>query len=543
MHEGPPSWRRYLRFWTDDATADVDEELRFHLDSRIAEFVAAGMSPDAARREALDRFGDVTRVAATCHTLSEQREMAMQRSEWMTALTQDLRYAVRQLLKAPALAIIATITIALGVGANSAIFSVVNAVLLRPLPYANSDRLMSLSERWPGGRDGNVSVGNFAEWRARSRSFEAISADAGTTFNLTGAGEPVRLYGARVTASFFKTGYMAPALGRYFNDDEDQQATRHVVVLSHPMWQSQLGGDPKVLGRELELSGEKYTVIGVAPREYSLTPEDEQLWVPIAFTPEQLAQHDEHGLSVFGVLKPGVTREMAAREMSVIERELHDRYPTTGTPTEVGVTALRDLLVTDYRAQLLVLLGAVGFVLLIACGNVANLLLARAASRQKEIAIRSALGAGRGRLVRQLLTESMTLAVVGGAVGVAVAQLGIRFLVTMSPPGVPRLGEARLSAEVLAFTAIVTVVCGLVFGLAPALRASRSDLQGTLKQGGKGSAMGSSRDRLRSVLVVAEMAVALVLLVGAGLLIRSALLLQQVKPGFDPSNVISFRMA
>ncbi len=543
MTEESPRWRRYLRFWRDDAVADVDEELRFHIESRVADLVALGMSPEHARREAVERFGNVDNIAQTLHVLSEEREHAMQRSEWMHSLAQDLRYAVRQLLKSPALALIAIVTIALGIGANSAIFSVVDAVLLRPLPYAHSDRLMYLSERWPGGRNGSVSIGNFAEWRARSRSFEAISASSGETVNLTGTGEPVRLFGARVTASFFRTGYMRPELGRYFLDEEDQPGAPHVVVLSHPLWTTRFAADPAIAGRGIELNGERYTVIGVTPKEYSLTPEDEQLWIPAAFTPAQLNEHDEHSLGVFGLLKPGVTPAAAQRELSAIEKDLHDRYPRTGTPTEAGVESLRGILVADYRTQLLVLVGAVGFVLLIACGNVANLLLARSASRQKEIAIRSALGAGRARIVRQLLTESLVLAVTGGAAGLVIAHFGIRFLVTMSPPGVPRLGEARLSGVVLAFTIVVTIGCGIVFGLVPALRAARADLQGTLKEGGKGSAMGSSRDRLRSVLVVAEVAVALVLLVGAGLLVRSAMLLQAVKPGFDPSGVLSFRVA
>ncbi|MDQ6828461.1 MAG: ABC transporter permease [Gemmatimonadota bacterium] len=543
MTDESPRWRRYLRFWREDSVADVDEELRFHIESRVADLVAHGMTPEQARREAVDRFGNVDDITKTLHTLSEEREQAMQRSEWMHSMAQDLRYAIRQLLKSPALAIIAIITIALGIGANSAIFSVVNAVLLRPLPYAHSDRLMLLSERYPGGVDGNVSVGNFTDWRARSRSFEAMSAEAGETVNLTGNGEPVRLSGARVTASFFRTGYMRPELGRYFLEEEDQPGAPHVVVLSHPLWTTRFATDPAIVGKSVELNGERYTVIGITPKEYSLTPDDEQLWTPAAFTAEQINEHDEHALSVFGLLKPGVTLEAAQRELSAIEKDLHDRYPRTGTPTDAGVASLRTLLIRDYRTQLLVLLGAVGFVLLIACGNVANLLLARASSRQKEIAIRSALGAGRARIVRQLLTESLVLALVGGAAGLVIAHFGIRFLVTMSPPGVPRLGEASLSGGVLGFTVLVTLGCGIVFGLVPAVRAARADLQGTLKEGGKGSAMGASRDRLRSLLVVTEVAVALVLLVGAGLLVRSAVLLQAVKPGFDPSGVLSFRIA
>ena len=537
-----PRWRRYLRFWGPDHAADVDDELRFHLESRVADLVAEGMSPDEARRVARERFGDVDRISRTLNTLSEERETAMNRTEWMHSIAQDLRYAFRQLIANRMLTVVAILTIALGVGANTAIFSEVNAVLLRPLPYADSDRLMYLTERWRD-RNANVSVGNFSEWRARSRSFQAMSALASASFNLTGAGEPKRLFGALVTASYFKTGYMPPALGRYFTEDEDRPGATHVLVLSYPLWHTLFAGDRSVIGRDVELNGEKYTVIGVAPREYTLSADDEQLWVPAAFTPEQIAQHDEHYLEVFGLLKPGVTQESAGRELSAIELDLNKRFPTTGTGTEVGIRGLKEILVRNYRTQLLVLLGAVGFVLLIACGNVANLLLGRAAGRQKEIAIRSALGADGGRLFRQLLTESLVLAAVGGAAGVLLARFGIRFLVSMSPPGVPRLAEAGLSGNVLAFTSLITLACGFVFGLAPALRVTRTDLQSTLREGGKGSSMGVTRDKLRSALVVAEVAVALVLLAAAGLLIRSAMMLQNVRPGFDPTNVLSFRLA
>jgi putative ABC transport system permease protein len=537
-----PRWRRYLRFWGPDHAADVDEELAFHIESRVADLVAEGMSPEEARRVARERFGDVDRISKTLRTLSEQREISMNRTEWIHSIGQDLRYAFRQLVANRMLTVVAVLTIALGVGANTAIFSVVNAVLLRPLPYAHADRLMYLSERW-SDQDSNVSVGNFVEWRARSTSFEAISAEAGASFNLTGAGEPQRLFGARATAGFFRTGYMPPALGRYFTEEEDRPGAPRVLVLSYPLWNSLFGGDRSILGRDVELNGEKYTVIGVAPREYTLSTNDEQLWVPAAFTNEQVAQHDEHYLEVFGLLRPGVSPEAARREMSAIELDLNKRFPTTGTGTEVGVRPLKEILVRNYRTQLLVLLGAVTFVLLIACGNVANLLLGRAAGRQKEIAIRSALGADGGRLLRQLLTESLVLAAVGGAAGLLIARFGIRFLVGMSPAGVPRLAEAGLSGDVLAFTSLITLACGFLFGLAPALRATRTNLQGTLREGGKGSSMGASRDRMRSALVVAEIAVALVLLTGAGLLIRSAMMLQNVHPGFDPTNVLSFRMA
>ncbi|MGI8496241.1 MAG: ADOP family duplicated permease [Gemmatimonadaceae bacterium] len=540
--ETSPAWRRYLRFWKPDIAADLDEELGFHLQSRIEESIAAGMTPEQARAEALRRFGDVEQIRSTCHTLGQEREIAMQRGQRWESVRQDVRFSIRQLLRNRGLTSVALITLALGTGANTAIFSLVNAVLLRPLPYANADRMVLIFEK-RGEQNGNVSIGNFADLRAQSRAFEAMAAYQGRSFNLSGAGDPERLSGAKVTASYFRAAFMPPALGRYFLPDEDAPGGTKVAVLSEPLWQSHFAGDRGVLGRGIELNGERYTIVGVAPAGYTLTPEDDQIWVPAAFTPEQVAQHDEHMLTVTGLLRPGVSIEQAQADLAPIARALGQQYRQTGTTGEVSVRDFRTELVRDYRTQLLVLLGAVIFVLLIACANVANLLLARATARQKEIAIRTALGAARARIIGQLLTESLVLALVGGAAGLAVARAGIRFLVSTGPASVPRLAEAGLDGRVLAFSLAVTVVCGFVFGLAPALRAARADLHSTLKEGGKGSAMGSSRDRLRNALVVSEVAVALVLLVGAGLLIRSAMLLQRVSPGFDPSNVLSARLA
>ena len=454
----------------------------------------------------------------------------------------DLRYAGRQLLRSPLFTAVAVLTLALGIGANSAIFSVIESVLLQPLPYADPQRMVIVYETWQE-QDGHVSVGNFADWQAQNRVFQDLAAFNGTSFNLAEGAEPERLYGAMVSPSFFRTGELAPALGRYFLPDEGQPGHDHVVVLSHGLWVRRFGADPGILGRDIRLNRERYTVVGVAPAAYTLTSQDEALWVPLAFTPPQLADHDGHYLTVFGKLKPGVTREMAQRDMAAVARDIARRYPKQMDRRSVRVADFREELVGDSRTQLLALGGAVGFVLLIACGTIANLLLARATARQKEIAVRTALGANRGRIARQLLTESLLLALVGGAAGVGVAHLGIGFLVGLSPAGIPRLDQAGLNGNVLGFTLALTLLSGIMFGLTPALRAARPDLQATLREGGKGSGTGSPRDRLRSGLVVAEVAVALVLLVGAGLLIRSMLLLQQVRPGFDPAQVLSVRVA
>jgi putative ABC transport system permease protein len=460
----------------------------------------------------------------------------------MDSLLQDLRFAVRQLLKRPLFAIVAILTLALGIGANTAIFSIVHSVLLQRLPFADPERMVIVYEQWRG-QDANVSVGNYADWVAQNRVFEQLAAFSGSSFNLTGRGEPERLYGAQVTANYFKVAQLAPALGRYFLPDEDRPGRDRVVVLSHSLWVRRFGADSSIVGREIGLDGQKYTVIGVAPRHFTLASSDEALWVPLSFTPAQLAQHDEHYLLVIGKLKRNVSQAMAQSEMTPIMTAISRQYPTQTPDRTVRVADYREELVGDYRTQLLVLAGAVAFVLLIACGNIANLLLARASARQKEIALRTALGAHSRRIVRQLLTESLLLALAGGVAGVMVGYIALRFLVHASPAGVPRLDDAGLSAPVLAFTLGLTLLSGIIFGLVPMIRSRRLDLQSTLREGGQSSSMGSSRDRLRSTLVVAEVAVALVLLAAAGLFIRSMQLLQRVDPGFDPSNVLSARIA
>ncbi len=459
----------------------------------------------------------------------------------MDTLLQDLRYAVRQLLNQPLFTIVSAFTLALGIGATTAIFSAVNAVLLRSLPYSDPERVVLVYERWREG-DGNVAVGHYTEWITRSRSFEHLAAFNGTSFNLSGLGEPERIYGAKVTANFFNALAMPPQLGRYFLEGEDQAGRDRVAVLSYPFWRGQFGGDPAVLGKEIVLNGEKYTVVGVTPREYTLSRSDEVLYVPLSFSAEQRANYDEHYLLVFGKLKNGIDRATAEREITGLVVDAQRKLPRLMGNRTARVADLREELVGSYRTQLLVLTGAVIFVLLIACGNIANLMLARANVRQKEIAVRAALGAHRRRIARQLLTEGVLLALVGAVLGMAVASVGIRFLVSMSPEGIPRLDQAGLDPEALACALILALLSGIVFGLVPVIRVGKPDLQVTLREGGKTSG-GLSRDRLRSALVVTEIAVALVLLVAAGLLIRSMIQLQQVRPGFDPTNVLSARIA
>ncbi len=533
-----PSWRRYLRFWRRDATADVDDELQFHLQEHVDDLVARGMDPLKARIEAVRRFGNIRQIRATMRQLAQEQETRMRRSEMFGVLKQDAIYALRLIRANPGFATAIVLTLALGIGATTAIFSVVNSVLLRPLPYADSERMLVINERFGEGL-GQASVGHFHDWTEQSQSFTATSAYQGRTFNLTD-GEPERTRGARVTPSFFQTGYMPPLAGRYFRPDETEAS--RVTVLSYGLWQTRFAGDTAIVGKEITLNGEKHTVIGITPAAYTLTRFDERLWTILTFTPEQRTNYGAHFLTVFAKLKPGVTLNQAQRELERITEDIRRREPENMKQRGVQAQFFSELLIGNYRTQLWLLLSAVTFVLLIGCANVASLLLARATARRKEIAIRGALGGGRGRLVRQLLTESFVLAFIGGVTGLLVARFGIRFLVTTGPAFVPRLSTAGLDLSVLMFALGATVVSGMLFGLAPAMRATRVDLQSELRVGGRGSG-GLVRDSARSLLIVTEFAVALLLLVSAGLFLRSAQTLQRVPLGFDPTGVTMLRIA
>ena len=533
-----PRWRRYLRFWRTDPAADVNDEIRFHLESRIAENLAAGMSADEARRAAAERLGDVRALERSLASLTRQRETIERRVAWRQVIRQDLRYAVRQLARNPAFTAIAVLTLALGIGANTAIFSAVYSVLLRPLPYAHADRLVDLREGTGQGDWGmNVTMGNYDVWRQRSPQFSALAGYTFAPFTLTGAGAPERLLALAVSADYWRALYIPPFLGRYFGAAEDRPGAPNVAVLSYAMWATTFASDPHIVGHTVTLNGNPYTVIGVAPAAYAFTSTAPALWVPLALTPAQRAEHTDHELTVVGLVRDGVAIPDAVRELSAVERQLAHDYPKGGIDGSIAAHALRDSVVGAVRPMMLVLFGAVGLVLLIACGNVMNLLLARAAVRRKEVAIRSALGAGRNRLVAQLLTESVLLAGLGGAAGVAVAAIGLRALLRVSPAGVPRLFDATLNGPVLLFAAAVAVLCGVVFGVWPALRATRLNLQQSLREGPRDSTL-VVRGSIRTVLVIGEVALALVLLVGAGLLVRSAIALQHVRPGFDPEGLL-----
>ena len=536
-----PAWRRYLRFWRSDPAGDVADELRFHLESAMAEFRAAGMAPEEAAAEARRRFGDVDGIARTLHTLSHERETTMRRRDWFDALRQDVKIAVRHLRKSPGFTSVVVLTLALGLGANSAIFSVVHSVLVRPLPYRSPERLLHFREsNGPGTVDGMaVTFGNFGAWVERARTFEAFAGwIGGPGVTLTGAGEPQQLRVTRATGGYWRALYIAPALGRYFDEEDTRPAAPNVVVLSYGLWQTTFGGDSGIVGRSVVLGGLPYVVRGVAAAEYALTPQTTSIWVPFSLTPEMLADHNDHEMSVVGLVRRGVTNEQAIADLARVQMELKREHPDANFDGRIIARPYLEFLVGPSSKLLKVLFAAVGLVLLIACVNIANLLLARSAARQKEIAVRGALGAGRARIIAQMLVESLVLAGTGAVVGLGVAAAGTRFLVRNGPATLPRLHEASLDGTVVMFTAVVAIASGVVFGLLPALRASRLDLQTTLRQSGRTDA-GAARQPLRTTLVVLQVSLALVLLVGAGLLVRSAMLLQRVPPGFDPTNVFA----
>lgn len=462
----------------------------------------------------------------------------------MDTLAQDVRYAVRRLVKSPGFSLIAILTLALGIGANSAIFSVVNAVLLRSLPYAAPDRLVMLfnvrgdNPRFP------VSAPNYLDFQGQTQLFTGAAAyDEGREYNLVGIGDPMRLKGAEVSAEFFDVLGVRPALGRGFRAEENEPGAGPVVVLSHAAWQQYFGSDPGAIGRTVSLDGVTRTVVGVMPAGFDF-PREATLWTPLEYDApfRDDSNRGSHYLGVIARLRPGVTAEHANAEMHLLGTRLAAEYPPLAKSSAAAVS-MREVMVGEIRPALLMLLGAVGLVLLIACANVANLLLARAAAREGELAVRTALGAGRGRLVRQLLTESMILALSGGVVGLLLAYWGTKALMVLRPREIPQLDAVGLDGAVIAFTLGVAVVTGILFGLVPALQVARTDLSTSIREGSRGSLSGRAAGRVRGALVVAEMALAVLLLAGAGLLIRSFVELVSVDPGFRPEGVLSVNVS
>jgi putative ABC transport system permease protein len=533
------TWLRYFSFFRRDPRMDATDEVRFHLEMRIRHHIAQGMSPEDAKRAAEQEFGNRDLVVDEVARIDTRIDQRAANREWWHDFRQDAVFALRQMRSRPTVAAAIVLTLALGIGATTSIFSVVNTVLLRPFPVADSERLVYVSET-VNGNNGSSGVGHYHDWAEQNRAFETMAAFVSRTFNLTD-GDAVRVAGLRATPSYFETVYAPPVLGRYFRPDET--AASRVAVLSYPLWQTRYESDSAIVGKQIALNGEQHIIVGVASPAYVLSEFSPRVYTPLSFAPpEDRNNYGSHFLTVMGKLKPGVTMAQARDDISRVTADIRRRKPDDMKDRDAAVQNMGERLIGDFRRQLWVLFAAVTLVLLIGCGNVASLLLARASSRRKEIAIRGALGGSRRRLVRQLLTESLMLAVVGGAAGVGLAYFGIRFLVSAGPQGLARLTQASLDPAVLLFATGMTVLCGILFGLAPALRATRVDLQTELRTGGRGAG-GMVRDRVRSTLIVAEIAVALVLLVSAGLLLRSAQRLQQIPSGFDGSNVTMMRLS
>jgi predicted permease len=520
------SWVRVTIF-RSHAENEMDTELRFHIETYAEDLIRQGVPPQEAQRRARVEFGGMQNAKENCRDARG--------ANIVESFLQDLRYGARSMRRSPGFTAVAVIALALGIGANAAVFSVVNAVLLRPLAYKDPERLVTVMHNI----NNPVAVANYIDWRDESHSFEAMAAADYWTPNLTGTDPPEHLWGLQVTQSMFPMLGIAPMMGRWFAVGEDTKGADHEVILSARLWKRRFNSDPNILGKTITLNGEAYEIVGIMPPEFKFAPfwaTHAELWVPNTFG-GRIQNRGANSLRVFARLKPGVTVAQAQVEIKGITARLEKLYP--GTNRQVTVTPLRTMVVGDIETPLLIFLGAVGFVLLIACANVAHMLLARSAARQKEIAVRTALGAGRLRLVRQFLTENLLLAAIGGSAGLVLAIWSTRALVALSPADIPRLDSVTIDARVVLFLVGVTVFTSVVFGLLPALNASAVNLSDTLKESGRGTSEGMRRNRFRNFLVASEFALALMLLIGAGLMIRSFAALQSVDPGFNPHNVLS----
>ncbi|CAN5289639.1 ABC transporter permease [soil metagenome] len=516
---------------------ELTEEVSSYVEMLTEEKMKEGMNEQDARRAALVEVGGVEQV--------KEEVRASRMGSGIETFVMDLRYATRSLLKKPGFTFTAVIALALGIGANTAIFSVINGVLLRSLPYANPERLVLVSEHHFASNDNKnfVSPGNYRDWAEQTNCFEqmAILNDAGRA-NVTGGEEPEEIALQVVTPSFFSVLGVPPLMGRLFANDEGSRGRSQVVILSHPLWLSRFGGDPEVLGKPLTLNGGDYEIVGVMPRGFRFLNSEARAWVPTAIDPAvNYRAVAGRSMRSFARLKPGVTIQQAQAEMSELAKRLEKEYPEFNGGWSAHLLPLHEAVVGEIRPILIVLLAAVAFVLLIACANVANLLLARAAGRQKEFALRAAVGASRLRLVRQMLTESVLLAVMGGVLGVVLAYWSLQVLISFAPDNIPRLSEITIDLRVLAFTFGISLLTGLLFGLLPALQTSRPDLIDALKGSSRSTSGGRGR-MLCNVFVVAEVSLALMLLIGAGLMIRSFMRLQSVETGFQPQNVLTMRL-
>ena len=525
------------------SAAAVEEEFAFHLDMRANELISAGMEPEAARAEARRQFGDLDDARRYCKRQDEQRERQTMRSELLSELTQDVTFAVRTLRRAPGFTLVAALTLAIGIGANTAIFSVVRGILLRPLPFADPSRLVMVASTYHGDRT-TSSPANVYDWRAQNHSFTSMVVLTGHSAVLTGSGDPEQLRGFDVSGDFFSILGVTALQGRAVFSQEDTawKGTKSVLV-NESLWRSRFGSDPKLVGSMLTFDNERYRVVGIIPAR-SAWPTKAMLWFPFTYDPAELqSSRGAVWLNTVARLKPGVTVASATADVQAISSRLAQHYPNDDAYLGSEVVPMHEWITGKLRLPLLVLLGGVAFVLLIACANVANLLLVRGVAREGELAVRTALGAGRGRLVRQLVTESMVLSLVGGTVGFLFAIVGTRLLVAAAPTSIPRLDSIRVDGGILAFTLAIAAITGAIFGLMPARQMLRPDISRTLREGGRGGGQRAGNQRARRALVVAEVALSVVLLTGAGLLIRSFSRLMNVDPGFRTDHSISFTLS
>ncbi len=534
-------------FRTRQVEADLNDELRDHLEHLIAANQARGMSPEEARCAAMRAMDGLEQRKEECRDTRG--------TNLLTDLSRDFRFGLRAVRRNPGMSLVAILTLALGIGATTAIFSLANTVLLRPLPYPDPDRLVVLQESMPKLVPGqfDISAPDVADFQNLNHVFQDMGAFQTGKLDLTGSGAPTRVDGANVSASVFHTLGVQPALGRTFDTSEDPRG-HNVAVLSYGLWQARYGADTSILGRAIYLDRQPYVVIGVMPRDFEFPPSGmahfrpAQVWTPIAFTPEDLAEHgDNFNTGVVARLKQGISLTAANADVMVAAHQIQQRYypkePGMDYSLEASVTPLREFLVGRTKPVLWLLLGAVGLLLLIACANVANLLLARGAERNKEIAVRVALGAARRRLVRQLLVESTVLALVGGGFGLLAGYGGVKLLSRLAAPVLPRVTELSIDWRVLLFAVGVSVVCGLIFGTAPAFAATSTAFHDALKESSRGSSAGRGQRRVRDIFVVAQMAMALVLVTGSGLLVRSLVRARQTDPGFRPDNLVAASIA
>jgi predicted permease len=514
-------WRRLRSLGQRRAVKqEIDEELRFHIEQRTAENIATGMSPEEAAREAKKRFGNLQTVREECR---EKRG-----ASFGETLAQDVRFGLRMLRKNPGFTTVAVLTLALGIGATTAIFSVINGVLLEPLPYEQPGQLVHLWEMRPNGESGDVSPGAFMDWREQSTSFEGVSGMRGAAANLTRTDQPERINGLRVSANFLSILREQPEIGRGFLPEEERLGGGDkVVVLAYGLWQRRFGGDTNLVGKSIWLDGESRTVVGVLPRNALATESEVDFLIPEGWQ----RHYGANNLRVIGRLKPGVIVEQARAELAAMKQRMHAHYPKYKEKWSVTVVPMHAQVTGEVKPTLLILLGAVGCVLLVVCANLANLLLSRAVARQREMAVRAALGASRWRMIRQVLTESVLLATLGGVLGVLVAYAGVNTLLAWNEGPVRHLAEAHVDARMLGFALFIALGTGVCFGVLPALQMSGLRLEPVLKEGGRGVVAGS-RGRLQSGLIIAEIGLALMLLTGAGLLVRSFTKLMRVSPGF-----------